>query len=120
MVEGVAGRVDCEELCLIETDFPCASAEYDYSSAECRLSQHSRRSQPAAYRATTRDIDYIENQCVREEPRSESCNYESYEDQDIGYPDIKIQAASATEVSYSPLSSDSVSARAAIVVRSPV
>ena len=98
VVEGVAGRLDCEELCLIETEFPCASAEYDYSSAECRLSRHSRRSQPAAYRATTRDIDYLENQCVSQLPRSENCNYESYEDQDIGYPDIKIQAASATEV----------------------
>ena len=104
----MAGRLDCEELCLIETEFPCASAEYDYGSAECRLSRHSRRSQPAAYRASTRDIDYIENQCVREEPRSDSCNYESYEDQDIGYPDIQIQAATATEVSHSPLSSDSV------------
>ena len=97
-MEGVAGRLDCEELCLLETEFPCASAEFDYSLAECRLSRQTRRSQPAAYRATTRDVDYIENQCVREDQRRESCDYESYQDQDIGYPDIKIQAATATEV----------------------
>ena len=102
VVEGVAARIDCEELCLTETGFSCASAEYDYSSAECRLSSQSRRSQPAAYRATTQDIDYIENQCVKEEPRTDSCQYESYEDQDIGFADIQIQTTSATEVRYPP------------------
>ena len=98
VVEGVAGRLDCQELCLTETEFSCASAEYDYTKAECRLSKQTRRSQPASYRATTQDIDYIENQCVREEADFESCKYESYEDQDIGYSDIKLRAGSAEEV----------------------
>ena len=48
-------------------------------------------------RATTGDIDYIENQCVVEEVDT-SCKYEVYEGQDIGYEDIQVQAGSAKEV----------------------
>ena len=33
-----------------ETEFVCASAEYFYDEAECRLSRDTRRSQPAAFR----------------------------------------------------------------------
>ena len=49
------------------------------------------------HRATTGDIDYIENQCVVEEVDT-SCKYEVYEGQDIGYADIQVQASSAKEV----------------------
>ena len=52
---------------------------------------------PILPRATTGDIDYIENQCVVEEVDT-SCKYEVYEGQDIGYADIKVQAGSAKEV----------------------
>ena len=97
VTSGVASRLDCMELCLIETEFPCASAEYDYASRECTLSRHSRRTQPGAYRATTRDVDYIENQCVKAEAE-DSCQYEVYENQDIGYADISVQTNSAAEV----------------------
>jgi len=96
IIQGVVGRIDCQELCLIETEFPCASADYDYSTRECKLSRESRRTQPGAYRATTGDIDYIENQCVVEEVDT-GCKYEVYEGQDIGYADIKVQAGSAKE-----------------------
>ena len=72
-------------------------SRYDYSTRECKLSRESRRTQPGAYRATTGDIDYIENQCVREETDS-GCKYEVYEGQDIGYADIQVQAGSAKEV----------------------
>ena len=61
------------------------------------MSRESRRTQPGAYRATTGDIDYIENQCVVEEVDT-SCKYEVYEGQDIGYADIQVQAGSAKEV----------------------
>ena len=27
IIQGVVGRIDCQELCLIETEFACASAE---------------------------------------------------------------------------------------------
>ena len=50
-----------------------------------------------SHRATTGDIDYIENQCVVEEVDT-SCKYEVYEGQDIGYADIQVQANSAKEV----------------------
>ena len=51
------------------------------------------------FRATTGDIDYIENQCVVEEVDT-SCKYEVYEGQDIGYADIQVQApGGAKEVS---------------------
>ena len=30
IIQGVVGRIDCQELCLIETEFACASAEYEY------------------------------------------------------------------------------------------
>ena len=97
VTSGVASRLDCMELCLIETEFPCASAEYDYTTRECTLSRHSRRTQPGAYRASTRDVDYIENQCVKAEVE-DSCKYEVYENQDIGYADISVQSNSAAEV----------------------
>ena len=48
------------------------------------------------FRATTGDIDYIENQCVVEEVDT-SCKYEVYEGQDIGYADIQVQASSAKD-----------------------
>ena len=48
------------------------------------------------HRATTGDIDYIENQCVVEEVDT-SCKYEVYEGQDIGYADIQVQASSAKD-----------------------
>ena len=44
-------------------------------------------------------MDYIENQCVKE-PVKESCQYELYENQDIGYADIQVQTGSAAEVSF--------------------
>ena len=39
----VTSRTACEELCLLETAFPCASAEYFQADQECRLSRESRR-----------------------------------------------------------------------------
>ena len=39
----VTSRTACEELCLLETAFPCASAEYFQTDQECRLSRESRR-----------------------------------------------------------------------------
>ena len=66
VVTDVNSRKSCQELCLIETEFQYLIAEYVYSSREFRLSRESRRSQSASYRATTTDVDYLENQCARE------------------------------------------------------
>jgi len=96
VIAGVTSRQECEELCLIETEFACASAEYFYSQLECRLSKDTRRSQPASFRAGTENVDYLENQCIRER-LPESCQYEKYEDQDIGYADIQLSARNSKE-----------------------
>ena len=84
-------------MCLQETEFQCRSAEYVYSSQECRLSRESRRTQPASYRATTADVDYLENQCAKER-RPAGCKYDEFENQDIGYADIQISSRNANDV----------------------
>ena len=104
VISGVTSRQECEELCLIETEFACASAEYFYSQLECRLSKDTRRTRPASFRAGTENVDYLENQCIRER-LPESCQYEKYENQDIGYADLHLSARSSEEVSVSLLSS---------------
>ena len=93
----VSSRRSCQELCLQQTEFQCMSAEYVYSSQECRLSRETRRSQPSSYRATTSDVDYLENQCAKER-RGGSCAYDPYPDQDIGYADIQVTARDSQEV----------------------
>ena len=80
VVGGVESRLECEELCLLESEFRCASAGYSYTDLECSLSRHTRyctvhtgctvlcgarRSRPASWRATTSNTDYLENQCAR-------------------------------------------------------
>jgi hypothetical protein len=89
----VTSRTACEELCLLETAFPCASAEYFQTDQECRLSRESRRSQPSSYRATTQDVDYLENQCAREK-RPGNCEYDEYSGQDLGFADIQMTTRS--------------------------
>ena len=104
----MTSRTACEELCLLETAFPCASAEYFQSDQECRLSRESRRqrncsvverllmffrSQPSSYRATTQDVDYLENQCARER-RPGNCEYDEYSGQDLGFADIQMTTRS--------------------------
>lgn len=88
----VTSRKSCEELCLQHTEFECMSAEYVYSSQECRLSRESRRTQPSSYKATTSDVDYLENQCAKERRQ-----YDEYEGQDIGYADIQVTARNSKE-----------------------
>ena len=98
MIAGVASRAQCEELCLLELEFSCASAEYFYDLAECRLSRQTRRSRPASFRAGTENVDYLENQCVRERMQ-ETCRPDLYENQDFGYADIELSVNNAEEVS---------------------
>ena len=107
VIAGVSSRLQCEELCLLEREFSCASAEYFYSEEECRLSRDTRRSRPAAFRAATEKVDYLENQCHREK-LSSSCQPELYEDQDLGYADIDISVNNAIEVSQWSINRDDV------------
>lgn len=100
VIAGVESRTGCEELCLLELEFTCASAEYFYDLAECRLSRQTRRSRPASFRAGTENVDYLENQCVRER-LPPTCRPDLYENQDFGYADIDISVNSAEEVKVS-------------------
>lgn len=59
-------RHQCEEACIQETQFHCRSAEYDYTSIECKLSREDRRTKPLSFVATSRKVDYLENQCTEE------------------------------------------------------
>lgn len=77
---------------------PCRSAEYDYGSGICRLSKETRRTQPAAYRASIDDVDYLENQCAGPPLGRTTCDYQGYEEQDLGFPDLQTTARSREEV----------------------
>ena len=97
VIAGVTTRRECEELCLIETEFACGSAEFFYSELECRLSRETRRTQQASFRAATENVDYLENQCVKER-LPDSCQFELHDNQDIGFADIQLSARNAEEV----------------------
>ena len=64
-IEGIDNRGECGRLCLLESEFDCRSAEYDFESKKCILSREDRRTQPEAFRTNTPGIDYIENQCAK-------------------------------------------------------
>ena len=49
------------------------------------------------FRATTEDIDYLENQCA--DSRSYGmCDYQEYPESDLGFGDLQITARSKEEV----------------------
>ena len=50
-------------------------------------------------RATTADVDYLENQCAENPIGQATCDYQEYENQDIGFPDLQITVANQAEVS---------------------
>ena len=64
-IEGIDNRGECGRLCLLESEFDCRSAEYDFEAKTCILSREDRRTQPEAFRTNTPGIDYIENQCAK-------------------------------------------------------
>ena len=49
-------------------------------------------------RATTADVDYLENQCAENPIGQATCDYQEYENQDIGFPDLQITVANQAEV----------------------
>lgn len=65
---------ECQQYCLNETDFQCKSAKFkikfDYTADQnndtvglCILSNTDRHLMPTAYRVSTSDDYYLENQC---------------------------------------------------------
>lgn len=93
----VSSRTECQDICLEDVELPCRSAEYDYTRKECRLSKETRRTQPAAYRASIDDMEYLENQCADDPQDRVTCDYQEYENQDLGFPDLLIQGVTKEE-----------------------
>ena len=50
------------------------------------------------FRATTADVDYLENQCAENPIGQATCDYQEYENQDIGFPDLQVTVANQAEV----------------------
>ena len=50
------------------------------------------------YRATTSDVDYLENQCAEPPVGQATCDYQEYENQDIGFSDLQVTTADKDEV----------------------
>ena len=69
-IENVDLRADCQDHCLSVKDFLCRSATYDYSHKTCRLFSETQRSKPGSFKATTKEIDYLENHCVKGEQKN--------------------------------------------------
>ena len=55
---------------------------------------------PFLFRATTADVDYLENQCAENPIGQATCDYQEYENQDIGFPDLQVTVANQAEVGW--------------------
>ncbi|CAG2117082.1 unnamed protein product, partial [Medioppia subpectinata] len=88
ILNGVASRLRCQELCLKERSFVCRSGEYDYALQQCRLSSEDRRSQPAAYRVSAGSVDYFENECAALATGPPNCDFDRFENSDIKRADL--------------------------------
>ncbi|XP_074603612.1 uncharacterized protein LOC141857092 isoform X3 [Brevipalpus obovatus] len=87
-------RADCEDHCLSEKDFICRSATYDYTQKTCKLFTETQRSKPGSFKATSKEIDYLENHCVKE---PSSCQYKDFTDAFFPYIDRISHAFSLPE-----------------------
>jgi len=63
-VNDVSSLSGCRELCLSARNFVCRSASYSSTTRTCKLSEETRRSQPASFRPAPRGTDYLENECA--------------------------------------------------------
>lgn len=102
IIESVASRLRCQELCLNERDFKCRSGEYDYDTHQCRLASLDRHNQPRLFKATSAyhvgggagNVDYFENQCIN---LGHQCDaFDKYENMDLGRAEI-LRAANSSE-----------------------
>ena len=50
------------------------------------------------FRASIDDMEYLENQCADDPQDRVSCDYQEYENQDLGFPDLLISGVSKEEV----------------------
>lgn len=84
-------REECMMWCFRETNFECRSAEFTYSARVCVLSNQDRRTQPDSYIATTKDVEYLENQCVDPSPTGQTCAFEEHHNRTFEYRDLEFQ-----------------------------
>nr|XP_040575876.1 LOW QUALITY PROTEIN: uncharacterized protein LOC121124754 [Lepeophtheirus salmonis] len=83
----------CLAACLNERNFICRSAEYNYVTLQCRLSDHDRRTVRKDYAPVdfvdAQGVDYFENLCLS---ASDAClnSVRNYQIPKIGIPDQKI------------------------------
>lgn len=84
----------CLAACLNERNFICRSAEYNYVTLQCRLSDYDRRTvqdnfQPVVL-VDAQGVDYFENLCLTND---NACNKaRSYQAPRFGVPDQKVAA----------------------------
>uniref|UniRef100_A0A6A7G4W5 EGF-like domain-containing protein 2 n=1 Tax=Hirondellea gigas TaxID=1518452 RepID=A0A6A7G4W5_9CRUS len=100
VMSDVPNREQCAELCLTATDLRCRSAEYDDRDLQCRLSTEDRRSQPLSFQPVGQHIHYLENQCLEDATKrllTVKCEYESFENQDLGSWDVEVAAKTQEE-----------------------
>uniref|UniRef100_T1JZ41 ZP domain-containing protein n=1 Tax=Tetranychus urticae TaxID=32264 RepID=T1JZ41_TETUR len=93
-IHNVDLRSDCQDHCLAESTFVCRSATFDYSRKICKLFKETQRSRPSAFKATSEEIDYLENHCVKE---PSSCQYKDFTDTFSGNIDRVTHAFSLTD-----------------------
>ncbi|XP_063872644.1 uncharacterized protein LOC135107016 isoform X1 [Scylla paramamosain] len=73
----VSSKEYCMAACLNERRFVCRSAEYDYVTLQCQLSQYDRRSAVEGLEMVDREgVDYFENLCLS---ASDSCHEDERE-----------------------------------------
>ncbi|MPC37733.1 hypothetical protein E2C01_031223 [Portunus trituberculatus] len=93
VLNDVATRLKCAELCLGERNLRCRSAEYHERDRVCRLSRQDRRTQPLSFRPSSPHVHYIENQCAGI-PLQQNCEFEEFLEQDIFQPDLQLAVES--------------------------
>ncbi|KAK8385545.1 hypothetical protein O3P69_016373 [Scylla paramamosain] len=93
VLNDVATRLKCAELCLGERNLRCRSAEYHERDRVCRLSRQDRRTQPLSFRPSNPHVHYIENQCAGI-PLQQNCEFEEFQEQDISHPDLQLSVES--------------------------
>ncbi|XP_050314459.1 uncharacterized protein LOC126748949 isoform X2 [Anthonomus grandis grandis] len=100
-------KTDCEQKCVDEEEFDCKSIEFrtntnhfaqDNSMGMCILSNNNRYLMPNAYRVSSDDDYYLENQCNLKGENNENnkyfCAYEEYQDMLFLHGDLTFQNTS--------------------------
>ena len=85
-IELVQSRRDCEELCLSERTFECASALYNEQTIKCQLSQHRQGIHAKLLPMNNSKISYLENQCFHK--TASDCVYDAQKGFKSKYSDL--------------------------------